>query len=122
MRTAAIQRETKETQISIELALDGKGKAEISTGIGFFDHMLTALSVHSGISMKIKVTGDLYVDCHHTIEDTGIALNQALSAMVQPISLWMSHLQWQALILATDPFLYSIVSSPIRAAESMISA
>jgi len=78
MRTAAIQRETKETQISIELALDGKGKAEISTGIGFFDHMLTALSVHSGISMKIKVTGDLYVDCHHTIEDTGIALGQAL--------------------------------------------
>ena len=78
MRTAAIQRETKETQISIELALDGKGKAEISTGIGFFDHMLAALSVHSGISMKIKVTGDLYVDCHHTIEDTGIALGQAL--------------------------------------------
>ncbi len=78
MRTAVIERTTKETQIRIELALDGKGKADISTGVGFFDHMLTALSVHSGISMTIKVTGDLYVDCHHTIEDTGIALGQAL--------------------------------------------
>jgi imidazoleglycerol-phosphate dehydratase len=78
VRTASVERSTKETQISITVTLDEKGKAEIDTGIGFFDHMLTALSVHSGISMKIKVTGDLYVDCHHTIEDTGIALGQAL--------------------------------------------
>ncbi len=78
MRTGAIERSTKETQIKISVALDEKGKADIDTGIGFFDHMLTALSVHSGISMTIKVKGDLHVDCHHTIEDTGIALGQAL--------------------------------------------
>jgi len=78
MREATIERNTRETQISITVALDGKGTASIDTGIGFFDHMLTALSVHSGISMNIKVKGDLQVDCHHTIEDTGIALGQAL--------------------------------------------
>ena len=78
IRTGSVTRKTKETDIFIEVMLDGKGRADISTGIGFFDHMLTALSVHSGISMNIKVTGDLHVDCHHTIEDTGIALGQAL--------------------------------------------
>lgn len=78
MRTGSIERSTKETQIKISVALDEKGRADIDTGIGFFDHMLTALSVHSGISMSIKVKGDLHVDCHHTIEDTGIALGQAL--------------------------------------------
>lgn len=78
MRAAAVERNTRETQISIKVELDGKGTAAVDTGIGFFDHMLTALSVHSGISMSIKVKGDLHVDCHHTIEDTGIALGQAL--------------------------------------------
>ncbi|MBR4628189.1 MAG: imidazoleglycerol-phosphate dehydratase HisB [Ruminococcus sp.] len=78
VRSGAVERSTKETQIRIEVTLDGKGMADIDTGIGFFDHMLTALSVHSGISMSIRVTGDLNVDCHHTIEDTGIALGQAL--------------------------------------------
>ena len=78
MRTATLERETKETQIKVTVTLDGKGKADIDTGIGFFDHMLTALSVHSGISMSIKVHGDLHVDCHHTIEDTGIVLGAAL--------------------------------------------
>ena len=78
MRKAEIERVTKETQIRVNLALDEKGKAEIDTGIGFFDHILTALSVHSGISMSVKVKGDLNVDCHHTIEDTGIAIGQAL--------------------------------------------
>lgn len=78
-RKGEITRKTRETDIAITLELDGKGKAEISTSIGFFDHMLTALSVHSGISMNIKVTGDLYVDGHHTVEDTGIALGQALA-------------------------------------------
>ena len=78
MRKAEIERVTKETQIKISVSLDEKGKADIDTGIGFFDHMLTALSVHSGISMTVKVRGDLHVDCHHTIEDTGIALGQAL--------------------------------------------
>ena len=68
----------RQTDIFVNVDVDGQGRAEINTGIGFFDHMLTALSVHSGISMTIKVKGDLEVDCHHTIEDTGIALGQAL--------------------------------------------
>ena len=78
VRSGSVERKTKETDIKIAVELDGKGRASIDTGIGFFDHMLTALSVHSGISMDIKVKGDLEVDCHHTIEDTGIALGQAL--------------------------------------------
>lgn len=79
IRSASVERSTKETQINISVTLDGKGTPDIDTGIGFFDHMLTALSVHSGISMSVKVKGDLYVDCHHTIEDTGIALGHALA-------------------------------------------
>lgn len=77
--TGEVSRITKETEINIKVELDNKGKADISTGIGFFDHMLTALSVHSGISMCIHVKGDLHVDGHHTVEDTGIALGQALA-------------------------------------------
>ncbi|MBE6852902.1 MAG: imidazoleglycerol-phosphate dehydratase HisB [Ruminococcus sp.] len=80
IRNAVTERVTKETQIKVSISLDGKGKASIDTGIGFFDHMLTALSVHSRISMDIKVNGDLHVDGHHTVEDTGIVLGQALSA------------------------------------------
>ena len=79
MRKAQLERNTNETQIELEINLDGTGKVEIQTGIGFFDHMLTALSVHSGISMNIKCQGDLYVDGHHTVEDTGIVLGQALA-------------------------------------------
>ncbi len=79
MKSGFVERNTKETQISVELKLDGKGIAEIDTGIGFFDHMLGALSKHSGISMSIKCKGDLNVDGHHTVEDTGIVLGQALS-------------------------------------------
>lgn len=78
IRRGEVGRRTKETDIYVCVELDGRGNAEISTGIGFFDHMLTALSVHSGISMTIRVKGDIHVDCHHTIEDTGIALGQAL--------------------------------------------
>ena len=77
--TGEVSRITKETEINIKVELDNKGKADISTGIGFFDHMLTALSVHSGISMSIHVKGDLHVDGHHTVEDTGIALGKALA-------------------------------------------
>ena len=79
MRIGEVTRATRETDIYILVELDGCGKADISTGIGFFDHMLTALAKHSGISMTIQVKGDLEVDCHHTIEDTGIALGQALN-------------------------------------------
>ena len=78
MRESVIERNTKETQIQIKVILDGKGVAEIHTGIGFFDHMLTALAVHSGISMYIQVAGDLHVDAHHTVEDTGIVLGKAI--------------------------------------------
>ena len=80
MRKAEISRDTRETQIKISVLFDEQGKNSISTGIGFFDHMLTALSVHSGISMDISVKGDLYVDGHHTVEDTGIVLGQAFAA------------------------------------------
>lgn len=79
MKRGLVERKTRETEVSVEVTIDGKGIADISTGIGFFDHMLTALSVHSGISMNIKCQGDLYVDGHHTVEDTGIVLGQALS-------------------------------------------
>lgn len=81
MRTALVTRETKETQISIELNLDG-GEVEIDTGIGFFNHMLTSLAVHGGFGLKINAKGDLDVDCHHTIEDTGIVLGKAFSQAI----------------------------------------
>jgi len=77
MRTASITRTTKETDIALELCLEG-GQVEVSTGIGFFDHMLTALAFYAGWGMKLTVKGDLQVDGHHTVEDTGIVLGQAL--------------------------------------------
>jgi imidazoleglycerol-phosphate dehydratase len=77
MRTAQIKRDTKETQIDCKLSLDG-GEVDIKTGIGFFDHMLTALAFYAGWGLALKVEGDLYVDGHHTVEDTGIVLGQAL--------------------------------------------
>ena len=85
MRKAEIIRNTKETQIKVELDLDG-GAVEVSTGIGFFDHMLTAFGVHGGFGLKIKVTGDLEVDTHHTVEDTGIALGMALKEALGDMS------------------------------------
>lgn len=79
MRKATVTRNTKETQITVSVAMDGKGNSDITTGIGFFDHMLTALAKHSGISVQIRAVGDLEVDAHHTVEDTGIVLGQALA-------------------------------------------
>ena len=78
-RTAEIARKTKETDITVRLDLDGSGKPDIDTGIGFFDHMLTALCVHGGFDMSVKCRGDLYVDGHHSVEDVGIALGKAFA-------------------------------------------
>ena len=78
MRTAAIQRTTKETDITLSLCLDG-GRVEIDTGIGFFVYMLNSFATHGGFGLEVKVKGDLYVDEHHTVEDTGIVLGQAFA-------------------------------------------
>ncbi len=78
MRVGNIQRETKETKIELQLNLDGSGKSDISTGVGFFDHMLTLLSFHSGFDLNIKCIGDLDVDSHHTVEDVAICLGTAI--------------------------------------------
>jgi imidazoleglycerol-phosphate dehydratase len=77
-RQSEVSRQTKETRINIRLNLDGQGKAEISTGIPFFDHMLTAFTVHGFFDLLISATGDLDVDFHHTVEDTGLVLGQAI--------------------------------------------
>jgi len=80
MRRASIQRHTKETRIRANFAIEGRGVYEISTGIRFFDHMLELFSRHGAFDLGLKVTGDLDVDQHHTVEDTGIALGEAVSA------------------------------------------
>jgi imidazoleglycerol-phosphate dehydratase len=77
-RTASIERKTNETDIAIQLLLDGTGKHEISTGVGFLDHMLAALAVHALFDLSVTARGDLHIDAHHTIEDTGIVLGQAI--------------------------------------------
>lgn len=77
MRDATVTRKTKETDITVTLALDG-GEVSVNTGIGFFDHMLTALGVHAGFGLCVKAKGDLEVDAHHTVEDVGIVVGQAL--------------------------------------------
>jgi imidazoleglycerol-phosphate dehydratase len=78
MRAASVSRRTAETDVAASVALDGTGKAEIATGIGFLDHMLELFARHSLFDVEVKVTGDLHVDHHHTAEDTGIALGQAV--------------------------------------------
>lgn len=78
-RTAEINRKTKETDITVSLNLDGTGKSEISTGIGFFDHMLEGFSKHGFFDLTCRTEGDLHVDGHHTVEDTGIVLGQAIA-------------------------------------------
>ena len=79
MRQASVERNTKETQISAEVDLDGTGYYDVSTGIGFLDHMLEQLSRHSLIDLKVRAQGDLHIDFHHTTEDTGYAVGEALS-------------------------------------------
>ena len=82
MRRAVIDRRTKETQIKVTLALDGKGTYENQTGIRFLDHMLDLVARHGGFDLKVKATGDLDVDQHHTVEDTGIALGEAVAKAI----------------------------------------
>src|SRR5919201_2727061 len=77
-RTARIRRETGETKITLAIDLDGTGRADVATGVGFFDHMLTLLAKHSLIDLAVEAAGDLHVDSHHTVEDVGICYGQAL--------------------------------------------
>ena len=78
MRKAELTRDTLETKIHMELNIDGSGKNEISTGIGFFDHMLTHIAKHGFLDLNVKAEGDLYVDCHHTVEDVGIVFGKCI--------------------------------------------
>ena len=82
MRRASVRRQTNETAIEITVDLDGTGQGDISTGVGFFDHMLDQIARHSLIDLTVKATGDLQIDMHHTVEDTGIALGQAIREAV----------------------------------------
>ena len=80
MRRASVERKTRETEISVSVNIDGAGKSDISTGVGFFDHMLDQLARHSLIDIEITAKGDLHIDDHHTVEDVGIALGQAIKS------------------------------------------
>ena len=79
-RTGFYERNTNETRVSVKVAFDGSGQVKCSTGIGFFDHMLTLMGVHGGMDLEVMAAGDLDVDGHHTVEDTGIVLGKAISA------------------------------------------
>ena len=81
-RYAFVERNTSETKIKMSLNLDGSGKAKIHTGIGFFDHMLNSFARHGFFDLEVEVEGDLWVDCHHTIEDVGIVLGEAIRQAV----------------------------------------
>ena len=78
-RQAEVVRNTKETQIRVRVDLDGTGAAKVATGVGFFDHMLESFARHAGIDVEIETKGDLHIDMHHTVEDTGIVLGQAIA-------------------------------------------
>ncbi len=77
-RTARVERQTKESKVLVELDLDGSGRTDVSTGVGFYDHMLTAFGRHSLIDLTVQTDGDTHIDAHHTVEDTAIALGDAL--------------------------------------------
>jgi len=78
-RTAEVVRNTKETQITVRVDLDGSGVSDVQTGVGFFDHMLDSFARHGGIDLYVRTTGDLHIDFHHTVEDTGIVIGQAIN-------------------------------------------
>ena len=115
MRAANICRKTRETDITACLNLDGSGQADIRTGIGFFDHMLTALTVHASFDLTLRAAGDLDVDCHHTVEDAGIVLGDALKKALgeSPVDRYGSFyipmdeaLGFAALDISGRPFLH----------------
>ena len=91
MRKASVKRTTKETAVEVTIDLDGEGRSSITTGIGFLDHMLDLLARHSRIDMEIKAKGDLHIDHHHTTEDVGIALGQAVKQDRKSTRLNSSH-------------------------------
>ena len=122
MRSGKTKRKTAETEISVALKLDGTGKYKINTGVGFFDHMLEQLARHSLIDLEIKANGDNHIDDHHTVEDTGIALGQALAKAVGD-KVWLHRYGWcllpiddtlirTALDLSSRPFLYFDIDMP----------
>jgi imidazoleglycerol-phosphate dehydratase len=84
-RMIEVSRETKETQISVKLNLYGKGEAKIDTGVGFFDHMLEAFTKHAHIDLEVSCTGDTHIDDHHTVEDVGIVMGEALKKAIYPV-------------------------------------
>ena len=122
MRSGKIKRKTAETEISVALKIDGTGKYKINTGVGFFDHMLEQLARHSLIDLEIKANGDNHIDDHHTVEDTGIALGQALTQAVGD-KVGINRYGWcllpmddtlirTALDLSSRPFLYFDIDLP----------
>ena len=122
MRSGKIKRKTVETEISVALKLDGTGKYKINTGVGFFDHMLEQLARHSLIDLEIEASGDNHIDDHHTVEDTGIALGQALAQAVGD-KVGINRYGWcllpmddtlirTALDLSSRPFLYFDIDLP----------
>ena len=122
MRSGKIKRKTAETEISVALKLDGTGKYKINTGVGFFDHMLEQLARHSLIDLEIEANGDNHIDDHHTVEDTGIALGQALAQAVGE-KVGINRYGWcllpmddtlirTALDLSSRPFLYFDIDLP----------
>lgn len=122
MRSGKIKRKTAETEISVALKLEGTGKYKINTGVGFFDHMLEQLARHSLIDLEIEANGDNHIDDHHTVEDTGIALGQALAQAVGD-KVGINRYGWcllpmddtlirTALDLSSRPFLYFDIDLP----------
>ena len=122
MRSGKIERKTAETEISVSLKLDGTGKYKINTGVGFFDHMLEQLARHSLIDLEVEANGDIHIDDHHTVEDTGIAFGQALDQAIGD-KLGINRYGWcllpmddtlirTALDLSSRPFLYFDIDMP----------
>ena len=122
MRSGKTERKTAETEVSVSLNLDGTGKYEINTGVGFFDHMLEQLARHSLIDLEVQANGDTHIDDHHTVEDTGIAFGQALAQAIND-KVGINRYGWcllpmdetlirTALDLSSRPFLYLDIDMP----------